>query len=107
MSFKKGELIMISKRLLETIAMLMIGDSVLAMLSPRRHLSLWLDGPRWWQRTCQPLVGRPRLIRVLGLLGCGLGLWLAWHEEKPARAPHSRSRAKDQGWRGRLAGAMQ
>jgi hypothetical protein len=71
---------------LETIAMMMIGDSVLALISPTRHVGLWLGGPRWWERTCSPFVRRPGLTRLAGLAGLGLGVWLAWRQEPKAAA---------------------
>ena len=103
---------MISKRLLETLAMLIIGDSVLALISPSRHVSLWLSGPSWWERTWSPMVRRPALTRILGLVGLSLGVWLAWREQPPAPmlgrttgtlAPNGRIRH----WAARLAEAMQ
>ena len=72
---------MITRRLLETVGMMIIGDSFLCVLSPRRHTKLWLDGPRWWQRMWGPLVDRPELVRVLGMLGMGVGVWWAWRQE--------------------------
>ena len=95
---------MVSRRLIETLAMLLIGDSVLTLVSPRRHVSLWLGGPRWWDGTFEPLVRRPGLSRLLGVAGVGLGLWLAWRQEPPVRpAPVSRGRR----WARQMAEAMQ
>jgi len=44
MSTQNGHLL--QHRLLETAAMMVIGDSVLALVAPRRHVALWKDGPR-------------------------------------------------------------
>ena len=97
-----------TRRLLETIAMLMIGDSVLALISPSRHVSLWTSGPRWWERTFEPLVYHPRLTRALGALGLVLGVWLAWRQE-PAAPRRLRGNLGRNGrrWPQRLAEAMQ
>lgn len=76
---------MISRRLMETAAMTIIGDSFLCVLSPRRHTSLWLEGPQWWQRAWKPFVRHPGLTRALGAFGIGFGVWLAWRQEP--RAP--------------------
>jgi hypothetical protein len=57
--------------------MMTIGDGVLAMLEPRRHVALWRSGPRLWRKTLTPFIRRPELTRLLGLAGIGFGLWLA------------------------------
>jgi hypothetical protein len=61
----------------ETAAMLMVGDGILAVLEPRRHVKLWMDGPKPWRATMKPFVTRPGMTRVLGALELGLGVWLA------------------------------
>lgn len=81
---------MLTRRLIETAAMLMIGDSVLSMVSPRRHMSLWLDGPTWWRRSVKPFVRHAGLTRLLGVGGLVLGLWLAWQQEPRLRLPQGR-----------------
>ena len=72
---------MFTRRLLETVAMTIIGDSVLCMISPRRHTALWLSGPHWWQRAWEPFVRHPGVTRAMGAVGLGFGLWLAWQQE--------------------------
>ena len=72
---------MITRRLLETAAMTIIGDSFLCLLSPRRHVSLWLDGPRWWRASTEPFVRYPTLTRALGVAGIAFGVLLAWRQE--------------------------
>ncbi|HEX5245052.1 MAG TPA: hypothetical protein VFW23_17470 [Tepidisphaeraceae bacterium] len=79
---------MITRRLLETFAMAIIGDSVLCILNPRGHTSLWLNGPAWWERTWRPIVRHPATTRLLGALGLGLGIWLAWKQEEPITRSH-------------------
>jgi hypothetical protein len=91
-----------TQRLLETAAMMIIGDSVLCMASPRRHLSLWLNGPGWWQRLWQPFIRNAGMTRALGAAGLGFGLWLAWREEPTATQLPSNDR-----WTRRLVQAMQ
>ena len=77
---------MMSKRLLEAAAMTIIGDGMLCLVSPRRHLSLWLNGPRWWRRMSEPFIRHPDLTRAMGAFGVGFGLWLAWRQEPEAEA---------------------
>jgi hypothetical protein len=73
-----------NRRLIETVAMAIIGDGVLCMVSPRRHVSLWLSGPRWWRRGFEPFIRHPDLTRLLGSVGVAFGLWLAWKQEPEA-----------------------
>jgi len=75
-----------TKRLLEIAAMAVSGDGVLCMVSPRRHVSMWLDGPRWWRRTNERFLRHPDLTRFMGALGVGFGIWLAWRQEPEAPA---------------------
>ena len=71
---------MFSERILETLAMLSIGDGVLCAISPERHTKLWLRGPTWWRRAVRPAVDHPEVTRMLGLAGVGFGFWLASRE---------------------------
>jgi hypothetical protein len=89
------------KRLLEVAAMIAIGDSLLCILSPRRHTSLWLDGPPVWRRACEPFVKHPDMTRMLGLFGLGFGLWLAWRQE-PEVETNDEHRLISGEWAGRL-----
>jgi hypothetical protein len=65
------------KRAIESLAMIAIGDGVLALLEPRRHLALWRDGPRVWRKAMMPFARRPRITRLVGAGAVVLGLWLA------------------------------
>jgi hypothetical protein len=40
---------LIQKRVLESLAMLTIGDGLLAAVQPRRHVLLWESGPCLWR----------------------------------------------------------
>ena len=68
---------LVQKRVLESLAMLTIGDGLLAVLQPRRHVLLWESGPRVWRNSIRPFIRNPGLTRLLGVVGLGLGLWLA------------------------------
>lgn len=61
--------------------MMVIGDSVLSMTSPRRHVSLWYGGPTWWRRMCEPFLKYPNITRALGAAGVAAGIWLARKQE--------------------------
>jgi len=68
---------LVQKRVLESLAMLTIGDGLLAALQPRRQVLLWDSGPRVWRKSIRPFIRNPELTRLLGVVGLGLGLWLA------------------------------
>lgn len=68
----------------ETLAMLMIGDGVLAMAQPRRHVNLWRVGPEPWREALSFFDRRPGLTAAIGALEVGAGLWLA-SRQRPAR----------------------
>ena len=65
------------RRIAELVAMVLIGDGVIAMSAPSRHSLLWRGGPRMWGDFMQGLAERPNLVRVLGAAETGIGLWLA------------------------------
>jgi hypothetical protein len=73
---------MVAERAKEFVAMLMIGDGLLSLVEPRRHLSLWVAGPRWWCGIIEPFVRRPDLTRCLGAGEVVLGVWLAFRQGK-------------------------
>lgn len=68
---------MIARRLKEIVAILIIGDGVLAMVAPRRHPGLWWSGPKGYEQLMEALLERPRLKRSLGVGQVVLGLLLA------------------------------
>jgi hypothetical protein len=61
----------------EALAMLMIGDGVLAIAQPRRHAQLWNIGPEPWRNLCSYFERRPGLTMAAGAASVVLGLWLA------------------------------
>lgn len=72
------------KRCKETFGMMMIGDGIVALLEPRRHVDLWADGPRIWKCMMKPFISRPGLTRIVAGLELGLGLWLSSRQEAPS-----------------------
>lgn len=73
------------KRALESLAMLAIGDGVLALLEARRHVLLWRRGPRLWRRTVTPFARHPQMTRLFGAATVALGVWLASQQRAAAR----------------------
>lgn len=65
------------RRAAEMAATFMIGDRLLGLLQPRRHVALWQEkagGAEWLVR---PFVGRPNLRRAYALAQIAAGLTLA------------------------------
>lgn len=72
---------LITRRAVETTAIILIGDGVVGALNPQRHARLWLAGPPAWRRAMAPFVERPGFTRALSALEAGLGIWLASRAE--------------------------
>lgn len=68
---------MAERRLLELLAILMVGDGLLALLYPRRHLRLWRFGPRLYEEIVDWQIARPTITRLIGAGVLGAGLLLA------------------------------
>jgi hypothetical protein len=64
-------------RLLETLAVVAIGDGVIELVSPREHSLLWEVGPEGARKTARFFVENPNLMRLLGASQVAFGLWLA------------------------------
>lgn len=65
------------KNLAELVAILAIGDGVVGLAAPRRHMLLWRLGPEGYRRAMESLAERPALVRTLAAAEIGAGLWLA------------------------------
>ncbi len=67
------------KRTVEVLAMTMIGDGVLAVIGPRRHVTLWKprDGASWWNRMLRWFVQHRRATRAIGAVEIVAGVALA------------------------------
>ena len=67
----------LSRRTVELIALLAIGDGVAPLVTPRGHVFLWWGGPAWYQSMMSVLADRLTLLRLLSLGEVVLGLWVA------------------------------
>jgi hypothetical protein len=68
------------KRILETLAMAIIGDGVVEVVAPRPHSLLWETGPEAARKTARFFAENPNLMRALGLAEIAFGLWLAFRQ---------------------------
>ena len=83
------------RRVLETGAMLMVGDALLALIAPNGHVNLWRRGPNWWRLLISPFVGRPDRTRAYGLVELFAGVALALSVE-PGRRDAQRSESAEE-----------
>ncbi len=65
------------KRSAEMAAVFMIGDGLLGLLQPERHVQLWRSDVRAVDGLVSPFAGHPARRRLYGLLQIGAGVLLA------------------------------
>jgi hypothetical protein len=58
-------------------AIFMVGDGLVALVQPRRHVDLWKDDALGAEKTVAPFVDRPGRRRAYALLQIAAGLALA------------------------------
>lgn len=66
-----------TKRAAEMAAVFMIGDGLLGLLQPTRHVELWRSEVGAVDALVRPFADRPGRRRAYGLLQLGAGLLLA------------------------------
>jgi hypothetical protein len=64
-------------RAAEMAAIFMVGDGLVGLAQPRRHVGLWKDRSLGAEKTVTPFVDRPGRRRLYALAQIGAGLWLA------------------------------
>ena len=65
------------RRAAEMAAVFMIGDGLLGLLQPERHVALWRSDVGAADALVRPFAGRPGRRRAYGLLQLGAGVLLA------------------------------
>jgi hypothetical protein len=65
------------RRTAEMAAVFMIGDGLLGLLQPKRHVDLWTSDVGAVDALTRPFQGRPGRRRAYGLLQLSAGLLLA------------------------------
>lgn len=73
------------ERIAEMGAIFMIGDGLLGVLQPRRHVAVWRDRALGAEVLVQPFDGHPGRRRLYGLVQIGVGLALATRLKAPDR----------------------
>lgn len=78
---------MVARRLLELLALTMIGEGVVGAIKPREYLLLWKVGPRPLRDFVQRCADRPELMRGVFTAQISLGAWLALRQLKGIDKP--------------------
>jgi len=65
------------RKLKELLAMVLVGDGVLALLAPSRHSVLWRGGSPRWNRVMYGFAEHPWLTRALAAAELASGIALA------------------------------
>jgi hypothetical protein len=65
------------RRLVETFAIITLGDGLIEFLAPKEHVRLWVVGPESTRKIGMWFVEKPDRMRVLGAVQVALGVWLA------------------------------
>lgn len=71
----KGELV--TRRLVETAALFLIGDGIMGLLKPRWHSQLWHFGPDIARTTTKELAANPNAARAIYALEAAVGIAIA------------------------------
>ena len=66
-----------NNRIMETIAIGMIGSGIIGAIFPKRHIRLWRFGPNAYRDFIDTLADRPKTARLIHAAEAGLGVWLA------------------------------
>ncbi len=72
----------LTKRAAELAATFMIGDGLLGLLQPERHVDLWRTDAGGAERLVRPFVDRPERRRAYALVQIAAGLTLAARQRR-------------------------
>ncbi len=75
----------LSKRAAEMAATFMIGDGLLGLFQPQRHVDLWRSEAGGAERLVRPFVDRPGRRRAYAVLQIAAGLALAARQRPSIR----------------------
>jgi hypothetical protein len=66
-----------ARRIKETLAILVIGDGTIELVSPREHSLLWEVGSEDARKVVRFFAENPNYMRLIGAAQMAFGLWLA------------------------------
>ncbi|WP_203309481.1 MULTISPECIES: hypothetical protein [Sphingomonas] len=67
----------LAPRVVEMAAIFMVGDGLIGLVQPRRHVDLWKDEALGAEKVVAPFVDRPGRRRLYALVQVAAGLALA------------------------------
>jgi hypothetical protein len=68
------------------VAMLLIGDGVMALIRPEHDAAAWSHGPWLWREGMRYLRKNPTTTRLVATAQIVVGLWWLLRKEKDARS---------------------
>ena len=71
-----------ASRAAEMAAIFMVGDGLIGLLQPRRHVDLWTDDALGTEKLVAPFVDRPGRRRLYAVLQIAAGLALAARQKR-------------------------
>lgn len=71
-----------SHRMQHFVAMVLIGDGLMALVRPARDAKAWKLGPEPWRSLMGFMAERPQLTRAVGVAQIALGIWWATRKEQ-------------------------
>lgn len=66
-------------------AAVLVGDGLLALVSPERDALAWRMGPEPFRTLMGLMAKRPSLTRLVGAAQIAVGIWWVLREEPPVR----------------------
>ncbi len=78
---KRKEITAMEDIVKDTTAIGLIGDGVLTMLRPKRHVWLWAFGPESYRDAMKEFAARPGMTQLIAAAEIGIGLLLAYRAE--------------------------
>jgi hypothetical protein len=71
-----------ASRAAEMAAIFMVGDGLIGLLQPRRHVDLWKDEALGTEKLVKPFVNRPGRRRLYAVVQIAAGLALAARQKR-------------------------
>lgn len=84
---RRGARIVWKRRIKDLLALLLIGDGALTILSPRNRALLWRFGPERFRKSTGWQAEHPSIMRLEGAASIAFGVWLALRQYREPPGP--------------------